>query len=329
MFITCTDRHLSYNIIKKHKTKDSKMSSSTNTLKANVNELMTGYYLLGGTWKGFASSSIAHRAITAAKAKLDTQEYKDQVGRAKAMASEILSWTEKNGYKGAVQNVWWTALPGSLAEAYGKPVNSKENPSDILVLFGDGQYLGISAKSSVRKEIGFKNPGIGSIEKALNVSLSQVQERFTAQAVKQFNLPVSLKERKKYVRQHTALQAKTQKVGDKIIVTTRNMLFDRLNELDNKGLKCYLKKYWLNANNIGPRYIKVTGRGKAGNYSAVVTDPRKNTKLSCLQKHKVTLVPVGTNTIGVMAHDTKIMKIRLKYESEKLCSSIKLSGDPW
>jgi hypothetical protein len=58
-------------------------------------------------------------------------------------------------------------------------------------------------------------------------------------------------------------------------------------------------------------------------------DPTENEKLNALQKSKVTLEKVGNDSIGVKAGEKKIMKIRFKFESEKMASSMKLSGDPW
>jgi hypothetical protein len=58
-------------------------------------------------------------------------------------------------------------------------------------------------------------------------------------------------------------------------------------------------------------------------------DPTENEKLSALQKYKITLEKVGNESIGVKAGAKKIMKIRFKFESEKMASSMKLSGDPW
>jgi hypothetical protein len=58
-------------------------------------------------------------------------------------------------------------------------------------------------------------------------------------------------------------------------------------------------------------------------------DPLKNEKLEALSKYKISLEKVGNESIGVMAGTKKIMKIRFKFESEKMASSVKLSGDPY
>ena len=38
---------------------------------------------------------------------------------------------------------------------------------------------------------------------------------------------------------------------------------------------------------------------------------------------------VGNDSVGVTASGKKIMKMRFKYESQALASSMKMSGDPW
>ena len=46
-------------------------------------------------------------------------------------------------------------------------------------------------------------------------------------------------------------------------------------------------------------------------------------------EQKISFEPVGNESIGVKAGTKKILKMRFKYESEKVASSLKMSGDPW
>jgi len=302
-----------------------------NTLGADINEILTGYYLLNGNWDGYDNPTALQSILLDRKTLVPAEEYKDQDGRAQAMATAIKQWATINGYEGNAEKVWWTARGGILAKAYGKPVDSKKNPTDILVQFSSGQFLGISAKSSRRStRIAFKNPGLGSIEAVLSLDLSDIHKTRTAMAIKEFGLPLSQKERKKFVRAHPDIQTQTQKIGNEIINKLRDVLNDRLNQLTNEDFKAYLLTYWLDADAVEPRYIKVTGAGRKGSYTAAVVDPLENEKLSALSSGDLEAVPVGTNSVGILANTIqKIMRMRFKYESEKLCSSIKLSGDPW
>ena len=46
--------------------------------------------------------------------------------------------------------------------------------------------------------------------------------------------------------------------------------------------------------------------------------------------HRIAQVEeVGNDSVGVKAGSKKILKMRFKFESEKLASSLKMSGDPW
>ena len=72
------------------------------------------------------------------------------------------------GYSG-VKNVYWTARPGfSFRNVVGVDVDQRKNPTDVLVEFNLGGFLGLSAKSTSGKgDIGFKNPGVGTVDSDL------------------------------------------------------------------------------------------------------------------------------------------------------------------
>ena len=78
-----------------------------------------------------------------------------------------------------------------------------------------------------------------------------------------------------------------------------------------------------------PPYVKVTGRGTQSPYSASVEDPLNNPKLKAILTERISYEDVGNDSVGVKAGTKKILKMRFKYESEKLASSLKMSGDPW
>jgi hypothetical protein len=103
----------------------------------------------------------------------------------------------------------------------------------------------------------------------------------------------------------------------------------RLKKFNQKDLMKYLLSDWMDAEVLIPPYVKVTGQGNKPPYKAVVMDPTDNEKLNALSKYEIKLEKVGNESIGVLAGTKKIMKIRFKFESEKMASSVKLSGDPW
>lgn len=303
---------------------------SANTIGADVNEILTGFYLVG-KWASFGNGNEAKAQLVARKAQLTPNEYADQEGRAKAMANSVLAWAASNGYSGKVVKAWWTARPGVLSAAYGQPVDSRKNPTDILLKFSDGQFLGISAKSTKGSgDIGFKNPGAGTVSKALNIDLDSLFKTRTAVAIKKLKLPLSLKERKAYIRSKPKIQQQTVLIGQEILGIMRDKMYDKLVSMKPKDLRTYILKYWMDADAIEPRYIKVTGNGANGAYSASVMDPLNNEKLQALSSPKLTVTKVGADSVGIIGgNNKKIMKMRFKYESEKVASSLKLSGDPW
>ena len=78
------------------------------------------------------------------------------------MADKVIAWSKENNYSGVVEKVWWTARWICFNRAVGRTVDSRKNPTDVLVRFTGGEFLGVSAKSTKKQgDIGFKNPGMG------------------------------------------------------------------------------------------------------------------------------------------------------------------------
>lgn len=304
---------------------------ASNTDLADVNEIYVAYLLAGRKWFDSAAKTQFARkskAIGAQKAAL-------QIERADVMVQEFLKWSKANKYSGKVKKIWWTARPGVLSRAVGREVDSRKNPTDILVQFTSGPakgFLGLSAKStSGSGDIGFKNPGIGTVEAALNLPLSNILTEAVDGIVKKFKLPENTKARKDAIRKSPAVQAKTQEIGSTVLSKIRDAMFIKLKALNNKELRDYILTNWLDASNdLYPPYVKVTGMGtKSGSITAKVDDPLKNEKLTAILNEKIGLEKVGNESIGIKAGSKKIMKMRAKFESEKLASSVKFSGDPW
>lgn len=304
---------------------------ASNTDLADVNEIYVAYLLAGRKWfDSDAKTQFARKskAIGAQKSAL-------QIERADVMVQEFLKWSKANKYSGRVKKIWWTARPGVLSRAVGREVDSRKNPTDILVQFTSGPakgFLGLSAKStSGSGDIGFKNPGIGTVEAALNLPLSNILTEAVDSIVKKFKLPENTKSRKDAIRKSPSVQAKTQEIGSSVLSKIRDAMFIKLKALNNKELRDYILSNWLDASNdLYPPYVKVTGMGtKSGSITAKVDDPLKNDKLTAILKDKIGLEKVGNESIGIKAGSKKIMKMRAKFESEKLASSVKFSGDPW
>lgn len=303
--------------------------ATANTILSDINEIQTGYFLAGEKWFDVdAKNQFNMRAKQAT-----SDEVADAIGKARVMAQEFIIWAKSNGYKMPIRDVWWTARPNSMTQAVGYPVDQKKNPTDVLVKFSSGPadgFLGLSAKATQGSgDIGFKNPGLGTVDRNLNMKLANEYENQLKQTIKKFALPEAAAARKAYIRANAGIKKQTEEIGVKILAAMRDEMLVRLNKFKQPELIKYLLSDWMDAEIVKPPYIKVTGQGNKEPYRAVAMDPTKNEKLDALAKYAVTLEKVGNESIGVKAGDKKIMKIRFKFESEKMASSVKLSGDPW
>jgi hypothetical protein len=303
--------------------------ATANTILSDINEIQTGYFLNGEKWYDTdAKAQFEQRSKQATP-----EEVKDAIAKAKVMAKEFTVWAKNNGYRLPIKQIWWTARPNSMSSAVGYPVDQKKNPTDILVKFSSGPsdgFLGLSAKATQGKgEIGFKNPGLGTIDRNLGLHLSEEYNNQVKQAVKKYSLPETATTRKTYIRANPGVKKQTEEIGVSILAAMRDELMVRLQKMKQPQLMQYLLTDWMDADIMKPPYIKVTGQGNKEPYRAIVMDPTANDKLSALGKYAITLENVGNESIGVKAGEKKIMKIRFKFESEKIASSVKLSGEPW
>tara|TARA_A100001234_G_scaffold215811_1_gene221014 strand:- start:9595 stop:10500 length:906 start_codon:yes stop_codon:yes gene_type:complete len=298
-----------------------------NTDLADVNEIYTAFALNENKFPDTASEAQYTKKL----ALLTADQGSQQIGRAAVMAEEFLKWARKNGYSG-VQNVYWTARPGfSFKQVTGTDVDQKKNPTDVLVKFTRGGFLGLSAKSTSGKgDIGFKNPGVGTVEKDLGIALSKFNKDATDEVVKVFKLPTSASARKSAIRGAKAIQMQTDKMGSEVLNKCRDAMLTKLNSMAQKDRKDYIMRGWIDASTeLFPPYVKVTGKGRKAPFTAEVEDPLNNPKLEAIMTEKIGFEKVGNDSIGVKAGSKKILKMRFKYESEKLASSLKMSGDPW
>ena len=302
---------------------------TANTVLSDINEIQCGFFLNGGKWYSDDAKRACEQRVNQAK----PEEVADAVGKAQVMSEEFIKWAKANGYSGVVKEVWWTARPGELARASNSDADSRKNPTDILVLFTKGPangFLGLSAKATkTNGEIGFKNPGVGTIDRSLGINLQLEYKNQERQLIAKFKLPASADARKKYIRENAAIKVQTEVIGVQILAAMRDELYIKLSKMSQGDLLKHLLQDWMDADLLFPPYVKVTGQGNKPPYKAVVMDPTNNPKLEALRKYPIKLELVGNESIGVSAGGKKIMKMRFKFESEKMASSVKMSGDPW
>jgi hypothetical protein len=304
------------------------LERASHTDIADVNELLLGYYLADEKWSMFEDSSYAQTQFQTKSAKLTPAQIEEQDDRARRMATEVKRWASANGYKGNIARVYWTARKGSLQKAVGNTGKvDPGNPTDILLQFTSGMFLGLSAKSTLgESDIGFKNPGMGTIEKLLRIDLGTIKKTYEDKFAEKHNLSKSSSVRKKEIRANTSLvsDANTQRTA--LMNEMRNVLLAKLNTLSDADAREHIMNAWLDAGNIiYPLYIKVTGTKTR----VLIENPLQNPKMEALSKGNIKFSSVGNDSVGVMASGKKILKMRFKYESQALASSMKMSGDPW
>jgi hypothetical protein len=303
---------------------------SSNTLQADINEILFGYYVLGGKWRGFQHQRDSMKQLNRRKEQVGEKLYQVQSARAEVMSEATLSWANKNGYKGKVKRAWWTARPGVLSQAVGYDVDSKKNPTDTLLEFADGQFLGVSAKSTKGKgDIGFKNPGVGTVEKSLKINLKKFIDLEESKFTKSHSLSESKKKRKVEIRKNPKIEQQANFARDVLLKKIRDVLFENLNKMNQKQIREYILTEWMDVNPKPPAYIKVTGHGNKAPFTASILDPLKDSKSGAVQRKEITLKKVGNDSVGILAGGKRILKMRAKYESQAMASSLKFSGDPW
>ena len=307
----------------------SKTPTKNNTDLADINELLVGLFLNNGKW----FDSAAKSQHDSKQKKLTEFQYVDQKEKASVMATGFVQWAKANGYSGIVKKVFWTARPNVITRIVGYNVDQRKNPTDILIEFTRGPangFIGMSAKSTnTNRDITFKNLGIGTIEKKLKIKLSDIVDNATGVLIRKFKLSKTGSARTNEIRRSPEIKKFANKLGSESLMAMRNRTLVKMNTMTQDQLYNYIVEDWMDASKIMSPYIKVTGMGKAPPYKAKVEDPLKNDKMSNMSKGVIKMMRVGNDSIGIKAKGKRVMKIRFKFQNEKLASSAVALGEPW
>src|SRR6185437_13013395 len=149
-----------------------KKTRNSQSVAADVNEILFGYYLTS-SWNDFDDSPRVRKEYEIKRKSISPQEHFDQDARAKEMAKVAIDWAKNNGYSHILKKWWPKQDSAMISKVVGYTVDLDYNPLDILVKTKTGQFLGFSAKSGKAKgRIPFKNKGLGTVEKELDIQLS-------------------------------------------------------------------------------------------------------------------------------------------------------------
>lgn len=314
----------------------SSLKEASNAIGADANEILTMLFLIEGDWSRCGNAEEAQNTLEARKKVLPPETYSDQSGRAKMMAQKIFEWANANGYEGRVVKAYWTARPNVLSKAVGQPVDSRKNPTDILLVFRDGRFLGISAKSTkkVSGGIGFKNAGLGTLSKTLNINLPDQITQMEKEASEKLHVKGTMLSdvgkaiRKQLIRSNHEVQLQANQFGARILNVIRDTILERYKTMSQEELRNHFTSVWMNADNVFPPWIKCTGHGSNGKYSASIEEPNKNDTIELLNSGELRVSPTGNATLVISGNGKKLFLIRAKWESQALASALKFSAEP-
>jgi len=331
----------------------------SNTRLADVNEIYCTFLLNNRQFPDPATEREFKRKVTL----LSDKEIAEQTGRARVMVKEFLRIAGAKGYQ-FPKAVYWTARPGfNFQQLLGVKINQNKFPADILVEFRGGGFLGFSAKSTTSGDVGFKNPGMGTVDRELGINNTDYvtkQEQVIRNVYKDFGrLSNELRsnQMRKWKEAADPKFLDISRRGSKVETYCRNRLLTRLNQMvTQEERRDYIIGSWLDATDAYPPYLKVTGNGTAeevqlpiplppvplaqqilnlvfppgwgGRFTATVYDPMQNSKMDALNTKKITFTKAGSNSIAVKAGQKPLFNMRYKFSGYKFASSMKLSGDP-
>lgn len=301
------------------------MPNQENAFGAKVNEIYLSYLLNGNKYPTGITRIVAENNMQKLSSNVSVT---DQMGRAHAMREEFKKYCSKKGL-GSVKKVYWTADGFNWKSVVGVDVDPKYNPTDVLVEFTSGKFMGISAKSTKMKSGGitFKNPGLGTISREFSLNFESYVKKKEEEFIKTNNLPKTQGNRKTAIRKDKDVSAKADEMGNEILSYIRDKYYDKLKSLPQDKIRHHILTLWMNASDMTyPPYIKITGRGTDTNFKADIEEPNNNPKVNAISQGFIKVSKAGKHGIDVKSGYVKIFTIGTKYNSQKLASSINFTG---
>jgi len=315
---------------------------SSNTPGADINEIHLSVLLNGNSYPDATTQQKFSQRVSSLLKQNKRSEVLDQEGRAVAQYNKFVEFL-KNKNMGSPVNAWWTARPGfSFNSVIGFSVDQRKNPTDVLVKTDKGIFYGISAKSTKAGKTGFKNPGMGAIQTSLGLG-----------STKPFDAIIS-----KYKSQLLSSEPALQSIADSD--TARNAYFKsneswyKTNIIPVYAYPCYeeLRDYLYNhlttkmevweqqvflghdflnedEETMKLPYVKITGSGQNGKYTASLFDPIAESKMTKIIAYGATFekkITTAQNSIQVKANNQDLFQIRWKFGERAFASSMKLEG---
>lgn len=252
----------------------------------------------------------------------DASERVIQLQRAKVMANAVATYIATERPNESLSHVQWVGRIASY------------NPSDVVCHFESGTQLGISCKSTrTRGGICFKNAGVRHFKQHMGLDFRPIYEKAAKDFCVQYSLPFKNNERKLFLRQNPTLQNLAQRVAEETLMQITTLIYDKLCQQSQDWMRDYCLRHWMDYYADVP-WIRVTGMGKNAPFEALIEDPKQMhgpyaaPEYVALSTHGIKLCRIKNTSIGIYAGDTPVFKIRAKYDTEKLASSLKFLGEP-
>lgn len=313
---------------------------SSNTPGADINEIHLAFLLNGNSYPDTATQSKFTERLNSLVSQGKTSEITDQQARAVVQYNKFVEFLS-NKNMGTPSEAWWTARPGfSFNSVVGFSVDQRKNPTDVLVKTSKGIFYGVSAKSTKSGKTGFKNPGMGSIQTSLGLS----SKPFDAIVDKYRNQVISIltplgvantdKARNTYFKNNKSWYESTIIPGYAYPCyrELRDYLYDHLTtKMEVWEQQVFLGYDFLNEDEETMRlpYVKITGSGKNGRYTASLFDPIAESKMQKIIAYGASFEKKDTtaqNTIEVKANNQNMFQIRWKFGDRAFGGSMKLEG---
>ena len=262
---------------------------------------------------------------------------------AKKNAEDLKNDLKQRGMTQITEVIWTAQLRGdSLAQAAGvKGLSEKNNQSDILIKGKDKDgkdlVVGVSLKAATSggtkypNDIPFFNGGFAKeasrlgADSAVEKAKTSIKSAFDELGIK----AKTANEAKTEIRSNPELKAKADAKGKEVLKTARNDMITAMQSLSTEQMRSILSTMTGAPTGEGQNLstLKLTGYA-AGSKSTKIEDAVKGKVPTAIASAaRFEFEPAGDNGIRVIANGVPVMKVRMKWESQPLASSLKISGE--
>lgn len=262
---------------------------------------------------------------------------------AKQNAEDLRNELKKRGMESIDEIIWTAQLRGdNLAKAAGvEGLSDKNNQSDILVKGKDkdgnemvyGVSLKVATSSSTKypNDIPFFNGGLK--KEAERLGVSEVSEN-AAKSMKKALKDIGVKSAtaaaaKKEIRENEETKAKADAAGKRILEEARDGLVSGLSNKSAEEVRAFLSSMTGAPSGAGRNLptLKLTGYS-SGKKTTKIEDAIEGKVAKAIAGAKdFQIEKAGASAVKIVADGVPVMKVRVKWESQALGSSLKISGE--